>query len=702
MEPWRKWPHHFSRSITDISGPMVRCMCFPESVNAKDLERIDKFCSNVEEVNFTMTREAIDATRQGTRLELNGHFSFPALLRSCQKLLTGLKQVSVSYGNGMNLQTEGLQSFPEGLPRLLKLTPRLEVLKICCSYRNKRWVDGEGLDEIPQRAETAQELCRAIVENGGLYLNRLIIKDAPFTIANLYDFSLGLETLPHLKTIQVSVHNDLLCYERGYFDRLRDSPDSDPMMEPWDYLNALRRVEERGNFTIRHYDSADEHQCDPLVYFPYSRASDSVDPDFDMAQYASPSYRAIGWTPVWNWLRFFASACPRGPPHPRSWGRYWELIGARQLFQALNQAGAPVSVSFNAGNNGGALFAPSRTRRRERCPKDAVFLFGEDKVRRDQDVSDEGYQPSERSTGELISFGEDSDTDTKTQETPDVSSRMRATANPDFERELARDLAYEQIWQLKSSGQPQSYIPCTEAHLEPKPPFALGQTCDSSNCCDTMTDVRLMYDQTFDECVSIFKDFHPDKLAATDLTDDGLRRACCRHLGKRLEEESKRLAILFRSFKSHFHLLKRLVLCLPAALYPDSDQTFVDHCLPGTGWNVSRPGTTSNIHLQSFLSINPAFKAFSVEQCPFISRVFTRAEITSRAESRITFDVEDSVNVRPLIDLKSFGVPSMETLVTCPLEDHFVYREDFVLHRIKAAWYNDGEKQLMVGGEAWW
>lgn len=66
VEPWQKWPQHFSRSITEISGPMVRYMCFPESVNAKDLVRIDKFCSNVEEVDFIMTREAIDATRQGT------------------------------------------------------------------------------------------------------------------------------------------------------------------------------------------------------------------------------------------------------------------------------------------------------------------------------------------------------------------------------------------------------------------------------------------------------------------------------------------------------------------------------------------------------------------------------------------------------------------------------------------------------------
>ena len=467
VEPWRKWPHHFSRGITDITGPMVREICFPESVNSNDLECLDKFCSNVEEADFTMTREAIDATRQGTRLELNGHFSFPAVLRSCQKLLTGLKRVNLSYGNGMNLKTEGLQSFPEGLPRLLKLTTRLEVLKVCCSYRNKRWVIGEGLNEIPWGAETAQGLCRAIVENVGLHLNRLIIKDAPYIIANLYDFSLGLETLPHLKIIRVSVHNNLLGYEKGYFDRLRDAQESDPMMETWEYLNALRSVEERGRFAVRNFDSADRHQCDPMVYFPYSRASDSVHPDFDMAQYASPSYRTIGWTLVWNWLRFFKATCPRGPPHPRSWGRYWELTGARQLFEALHQAGAPVSVSFNLVNNGGAIFAHSRVMRRERVLKDAAFLFGEDEDGRDQDVSNEGYQPSDRSTGESISFGENSDTESETQENPDLPSRTRAIANPYFERELARDLAYEQVWQLKSSGQPRSYIPCTDAHLEP-------------------------------------------------------------------------------------------------------------------------------------------------------------------------------------------------------------------------------------------
>ena len=329
VEPWRKWPHPFSRSITGIRGPMVRCICFPESVNANDLERIDKLCSNVEVVDFSMTREAVDAARQGTRLELNGYFQFPLFLRSCQKLLNGVKRVSISYGNGMNLKTEGLRSLPERLPRFLKLTKKLEVLKICCSYRNKRWVDGGGLDEIPQRAETAQKLCRAIVENVGLYLNRLIIKDAPLIIANLYDFGFGLETLPHLKTIQVSVHNDLLGNERGCFDKLRDSPDSDPMMEPWVYLNALRRVEDRGRFAIRNFDSADKYQGDPMAYFPYSRATDSIDPDFDMTQYTSSSYRAIGWTPVWNWLRFFAAACPMGLPRPRCWGRSWELTGVR-------------------------------------------------------------------------------------------------------------------------------------------------------------------------------------------------------------------------------------------------------------------------------------------------------------------------------------------------------------------------------------
>lgn len=132
------------------------------------------------------------------------------------------------------------------------------------------------------------------------------------------------------------------------------------------------------------------------------------------------------------------------------------------------------------------------------------------------------------------------------------------------------------------------------------------------------------------------------------------------------------MALLFRRISVDYPPLTRLALYIPAALYPNYDQTFINHALPGTGWTVSHYGKHHDLIGHPRLPgmhINDACAKFADEFCPFIRRIFISPTPTDDSSAVIVHNDDWNMTRRPVIDLDG-EYKSMEQLLTEPLREN--------------------------------
>lgn len=157
------------------------------------------------------------------------------------------------------------------------------------------------------------------------------------------------------------------------------------------------------------------------------------------------------------------------------------------------------------------------------------------------------------------------------------------------------------------------------------------------------------------------------------INSDGAERSklihkCQTHLRARLWREAEFTALLFRRIPVDFPRLTRLALYIPAALYPDHDQTFIDRALPGTGWTVAHHGRVGGA--LPILNLDEACLRLADDMCPFVQRVFTRSAPTEDPGQVVGHGEEWHRTKRPLFDLDG-GYKSMEQLLTEPLGENY-------------------------------
>ena len=118
---------------------------------------------------------------------------------------------------------------------------------------------------------------------------------------------------------------------------------------------------------------------------------------------------------------------------------------------------------------------------------------------------------------------------------------------------------------------------------------------------------------------------------------------CRGPLRDRLWREAEYTALLFRRIPVDFPRLTRFALFIPAALYPNHDQTFIDRVLPGTGWTVrhhDKHYDRVGEDLEPTWHIKERWMNLANEICPFVRRIFTRRTPTDDPAAVVVHDEE--------------------------------------------------------------
>ena len=180
---------------------------------------------------------------------------------------------------------------------------------------------------------------------------------------------------------------------------------------------------------------------------------------------------------------------------------------------------------------------------------------------------------------------------------------------------------------------------------------------------DLVDDLRLIWDRGF--AYVYVKSFNEDSIMNFDNAEPSKRMYDCRFLLRtRLSREAEHTALLFRRIPVDFPRLTRFALYIPAALYPNHDQTFINHVLPGTGWTVKHYGPVGGT--PPICDIKEAHLKLADDICPFIRRIFTRPAPSDDPSAVIFHDEEWHGTQRPVFDLDG-EYKSMDRLLTEPL-----------------------------------
>ena len=199
----------------------------------------------------------------------------------------------------------------------------------------------------------------------------------------------------------------------------------------------------------------------------------------------------------------------------------------------------------------------------------------------------------------------------------------------------------------------------TEAETEiPNPIWRLNEIGD------LVDDLRLIWDRGFAYIYVKSFNEHRDRAKRSKCMYE-----CERHLKDRLWREAEYTALLFRRIPVDFPRLTRLALYIPTALYPNHDQTFINHVLPGTGWTVQHYGPVGGT--PPIDDLNEAYLKFADDICPFIRRIFTRSAPSDHPSAVVVHDEEWHVTKRPLVDLGGKRSKSMDQLLTEPLRENY-------------------------------
>ncbi|KAL9136702.1 MAG: hypothetical protein Q9175_002101 [Cornicularia normoerica] len=694
--------------INASTGPFVRRITIPEWISLQDLDYLIAHCPNLHAVDFTEIFESLpyDVERPleenlGSDSDYDIEF-WPWVLDWCPALFRNLKSIHLPYGCWKTVysrQHSYEQSQSVCLPILLHQADHLQSLEITCQQEPKRRPTPE------TRWETSAKLLTEILDNVSRGLTSLALYQSESTISNLDIFLQSLTVFPKLRTIKLSLHRDLEMYQRDTqpmygFDSIiapilssstkEYEHDTASVLE---YLSIIKKISDRGRFSLVSSDCGEDYHSTPRDYYGLCHT--------ELVHGPSVGF----WTPVWTW-----NDCLNGVDGQNNPSVDTPDIGkCRALFEELTKARVLVSLELEPLNaSRGAFFAGPWDRSvPHRC------YDGSD------DVGNilNGY-PQSRSGGRakiLVTrhlerqpkqrFKQRSLLTTVTSKNPSPYYGMATGVNDQSPRRSPFDLAT--LEDRPSHGDHKNALVfrhlALAAWLSPKqetPQKKQRGSSDTvnahssisaaaSNTLDVKTetpdpiwqlnkigdlvdDLRLVWHEWFAYVYTITFAKHCDTNPEWHEWSKVIHK-CKIHLRARLWREAEYTALLFRRIRVDFPRLTRFALYIPAALYVNHDQTFINNVLPGTGWTVNHYGSVGGS--PPIPSLNTACLKLADDFCPFIRRIFTRPAPTDDPTAVIVHDDEWHVTKRPLFDLDG-QYKSMEQLLTEPLWENYTTGED--------------------------
>ena len=690
--------------INAFTGPFVRRLAVPEWTSEQDIHYLTAHCPNLNAIDLTEIFETVnpptgwysddsDDLYSALEEEEGEIRSLPSMLNRCPALFRNLRSIHLPYGFWNTIYSRRhsyQQSFSAGFPSLLHLADHLQSLELTCQQ-------GSALDPSPgSRRKASAKLLKGILDNVSRRITTLALYDSESTIENLDSFLQSLAIFPKLRTIKLSLHRDLLMYQRNSqptygFDSVIH-PILSSLTKEYEhdtasviqYLSTIKRINDRGRFSLVSSDCGEAYHSTPREYYGLCHTKLVHGPRNDL------------WTPVWTWndrLHWVEGH----QDHPSV--EVVDIGKCRALFEELIKACIPVSVELEPlVVPFGAFFAgpweAGISYQRYSDEGDVVnahypFLPGngafdpidftehhpkqhfiERRVLTSIEAKNiplyygvpTGFddQPFPTASVDLATFGDKLTYGRYRDNFGFVTPAQMSVVSPKNaapqkkQRNISKSIAKTYITSATSGT--------TDTKTEsPDPIWRLNEIGD------LVDDLRLVWQRSFAYVYTGMFTVQCDPNPDWPKWSRGMQK-CKTNLRARLWREAEYTALLFRRIPVDFPRLTRLALYIPAALYPDHDQTFINHVLPGTGWTVKHCGPVGGT--PPIRNRKEAYLKIADEICPFIRRIFTRPAPTDDPSAVIVHDDEWHITKRPQFDLDG-EYKSMDQLLTEPLRNNY-------------------------------
>ena len=669
--------------INALSGPFVRRIALPEWTSEQDIHHLTAHCPNLDAVDFTAmyqsvpdrrVRQADDDTNENDSGDADDEeeefFDYwPPWLDRCPALFQNLGSVRIPYGCWKGSSRHPLRRYQFNrmarFPKNLSLAEHLHSLTISCLPMLTR-----GTSPYTRRKASAN-LLAGILSIRSQELTTLALYDSVSNIDNLGRFMQSLTVFPKLRTIKLSLHRDLFLYqtELHYLHNISSiiypilsypTKYKDDTASVLQYLSIIKKIKEGGRFSVVPIDKDCGWPYNPREFYGLC---------YDEVLYGLGNNL---WAPVWLWndrLHWVID-----PKYPRE-VEVVDIGKCRALFKELNRARIGVSLELGPHpflGRGGSF---------------ATDWVDEIKYRHytpDGNAHDENIACPPRHS-RVSPAGFDAGQHFLQRDLPRITSKISAPSSYEDaiqrlsdDPEPLRNLSLHPpttattTQSANRTAQPQADSeapPATNPNTNiPNPIWRLNQIGDLVN------DLRLILTQTF--AYVYVGEFAQTRGRPSAHSEDwrSVVHKCSYHIRDRLWRESEYTALFFHRVALDFPRLTRFALYIPAALYPDHDQTFIDRVLPGTGWTVRHHARRDECVGDGFEAVgkylDPVCVALTEELCPFIRRIFTRPTVTQDPASVIVHDHARYVTPRPPVDLDG-EYTSMERLLTEPLRAHY-------------------------------
>ena len=669
-----------TEGINAFTGPSVRHMALPEWTSARDLHHLTTHCPNLETVDFLEIFRSIHGQRawlvgydiggDDDQEEESIDFSSP-LLDRCPALFRNLRSVHFPYGcwKAVDPCRQSRYQFNRitTLPDNLSLAEHLQSLAISCQPMSTRYTSPA------TRRMHSLTLLTEILRNVNGELRTLGLYESVSTIDNLDRFMQSLAAVfPKLRTLKLSLYQDLFLYQR----ELHYVHNLGPIIRPilscrtkdyqhdtasvLQYLSVVKKIKDRGRFTVVPTDKDCGWRYLPREFYGLDQKHLMHGPGDNH------------WSPVWLWN----DRLPWIKHHERYPGvEVVDIRKCRAIFEELTKANVCVSLDLAPQliHGTGALFATTwvkeiKYRRYDEQGKahDGSICYPPKAMRVKAASCDPGQHFIRRDSTRVVA-------------TSSATYRYSFLDQLPIDYEQLEDelrgtlLLHPTTMPPSNTSAPRNEQPQSNPEAfyasDPKPDLP-NPVWRLHEIGDLVDDLRIILNSLFAYEYTLEFTKNPNLKPDSEYWSEAMHH-CQVHMRDRLWRESEYLALLFRRIPVDFPRLTRLALYIPAALYPDHDQTFIERVLPGTGWTVHQGHERVAGDDNSSITYDKACLRLANEICPFVRRIFTRAVPTFEPDRVVVHGGERYVTRRPRWDLDG-EYKSMEELLTEPLRENYV------------------------------
>lgn len=650
------------KTINAQTGPYVNRMAMYEWASSARLLELATFCPNLHDVDFTGISEAIDTgihinNEVSTSVCRPHRFKWSEMLKLCPFFFTPLQSAKVNY--------QGCTSHPvpqnEGLlPLFLRTAYQLERLEIYHSVVDPDRREGRNRSPEISTLPASISLQHAILHNAGKKLHTLSFSQAYGLIRNFAKFLKPFTALKALKVIETSVYHDLMLAEESWHPGWADYWDLDSITQsPLHYIIRAKEASDYGGWKLLTTDKGDDCPSNPAKYVNLAKPEN--------LKHLLWLRHNFDWDPLFDWgcfdweCKFVDDADGQDVPmYPPSQERQLAVVRVRYLFKQMKDIHMPVRL---------LLRTPEPSRNILRVERGDELLDSDSNLDRFWYHSasyDVVQRYSALAKNFPLSYARKLYRDTLRAMT--ISRKLRTTRPQvlSFREDEDEDEEDEEDGEDEEDEEDDPYQISISN---------LATYWGLSKVGDLVDELRLIWNHDYG--------FHKDldrlwgELDRLSERNNHVLRVSRKVTLRRLKSEANWVAPLFQHLAIDFPNLARLALYIPAALYPDTDELFISHVLPGHGWTVQHSGSgggdtaprppPTDHNAWKHAATEPddplrlkiaedrlereALIEFHHQRCPRVHRVFTRT--STAAADRPPFNGEVHTTTRPAIDLQN-------------------------------------------------